>query len=452
MTPTERVGQFVSALKFDDLPEHVVEKARVTLLHDITVGVAGHEKASVPMELARATAPGAVDAGARLLVDGTWVTVEAAAFANAALIHARAQDDTYLPGLTHVGCTALPAALSLADSLDSDGRDFVTALVAGYEAAAAIGDGWAEAATSRGLRATAVFGPIAAAAACARLLELNMKQTASALGLAASFAGGTNQTWVAGTGEWQFQPGVASRNGLTAALLASRGVTGAPDALEGSAGLYRSCTGYQEAADRVGEDIGRVWRMPAVTYKPFPICALLQLPVSTLLELLAEAPIPPGDVEHVALALPPAHAAYPGTDAKGPFTDVGATLMSAQYCLAVGLLRGGIRLADLTAFEDPAVLDLVRRIDVVPEPGLPRDGCRITIRTRSGAVREREAAASAETFNWGREETRSRARKLAAESPLGAADMDRLIDTILRVDSLPAADVVSATLAEAGAE
>lgn len=445
-TVTQRLAEFVAKVELDDCPDEVVEKAKVTLLHDLGVALAGHGLMVVGVGLAKEFGACADGVGARLPVDGTAVTVEWATLAYGALIHARTQDDTQLNALTHLGCTALPALLSLSDRRDARGREFLTAVIAGYEVASAIAADWGVRATGRGFRATSVYGPFAAAAAVARLLNLSVEQTVSALGLAAAFGGGTNQTWVAGTGEWQYQVGTASRNGLVAALLASQGVSGAPDALDGAAGHYRCFAGDAEGSADVGTDLGKQWRSLSVTYKPFPICALNQVPVTVMIDLARKHDLREDDVEEVVVALAPHEAAYPGVDAQGPFRDVGGTLMSAQYCLAVGIRKRGIDLGDLRCFDDESLMSLVRRISIVADDELPGGSCRITVRARSGEF-SRDYVSTPQTFNWGRDEVTARLRSIVGDMPFGVDRFESLVEVVLDLENRPARELISAMIA-----
>ena len=142
------------------------------------------------------------------------VAAEHAAFANAALMHTRAQDDTHFAAKTHVGSAIVPAALALAERERRSGAELCVAVVAGCEVAAAIGERLAAATTARGFRATPVFGTLGAAAAAASILGLDEAQTTNAIAIAASFSGGLNQTWLDGTSEYRLQLGMAARNGI----------------------------------------------------------------------------------------------------------------------------------------------------------------------------------------------------------------------------------------------
>ena len=103
-TATQRVADFVANLDLAEVPEEVVEKAKVTVLHDLGVALAGHRLAGPAFDVAKDLGQ-CGDQGARLLVDGTMVTVEQATLAAGALMHARTQDDTQLSALMHLGCT-----------------------------------------------------------------------------------------------------------------------------------------------------------------------------------------------------------------------------------------------------------------------------------------------------------------------------------------------------------
>ncbi|MFI0404402.1 MmgE/PrpD family protein [Actinomadura sp. 3N508] len=445
-TLAERIAEFTAGLDLSAVPPDVVEKAKVTLLHDLGVGLAGHRLAATGFAFAKEHGACDPSRGARLPVDGTAVTVESCALATGALIHARTQDDTQVSVSVHLGSTTLPALLALADRAGLHGRDLLTAMIAGYEAASVIAEGRAGPSTTRGFRATSIYGPLAAAAASARLLGLDTARTISALGLAAAFGGGTNQTWLAGTQEWRYQVGSASRNGMVAALLAARGVTGAPDALDGAAGHLRAFSGTEDTQEPAG--LGDDWRIRRVTYKPYPICAINQVPVTVLTGLARRHGVKADDVASVTAELSPDDAAYPGIDAQGPFRDVGGTLMSLPYCLAVALRNGDIELDDLTGFDDPALMDLTRRITVAAAGDVPQGGCRITITTRDDGTRADAFAPDETTFDWDRDETAARLRAMVAETPLPPARLDDFIAVALDLDRRPVRDLVGATIAD----
>lgn len=442
-TISERIAAFTSALEWDAIPAEVREKSKVSLLHNLGVAIAGEPLLGASVRYALALEEGGRTASARLLLGGQAVTPETAAFANGALMHARAQDDVYFPGLTHVGAVISPAVLAVGEQLGSCGREMLVALVAGYEAAGAISQGFAKRTTARGFRATGIYGVFGAAAAVARLLQLDKDASANAIGIAASLAAGTNQTWVAGTQEWQFQIGLGARNGILAARLAAAGGTGAPEALEGAAGFYAAFMGDRENVDAVGNDLGQKWRSMDVTYKPYAVCAILQEPVRQAMELARGNRLTANDITAVRLTLNPAEAAYPGTDSTGPFSDTGATLMSAQFCLAVGLSGRSIKGSDLTRFADPQLMGLVHKSSVLVDPQLGARSFVLEVDLAQGKTLRHVSNATAEPFNWNRDEVVANLRVMADELPIDDKALEHLCATVLAAEQHTVANIVS---------
>lgn len=412
---SQRIARFTTSLSRATIPPGIFERAKVTLLHNLVVALAGARGSEPVLALAAADRTGG---SARSLADGTGLPTELAVLVNAALMHARTQDDVHFPSQTHVGSATLPALLALGEELDAGGTDLLVAMVAGYEAVAAVAAGIAPQSTARGFRATAVYGPIASAFACARLLGLDADTTAHAAGLAAGTSGGTSQTWVAGTPEWRYQVGIAARQGLTSARLAAHGATAAPDAMEGTAGLYAAFTGTRHQGDP--ERLGRRWALDEVSYKPYPVCAINQVPIVTLLDLLAARPdIDEGKVDRVRLALHPDEHGYPGTDAVGPFVDVGGTLMSAQFCLAAAIRHRTVAQRHLEEFGDASLMALVERIEVVADAQLAPQTCTLELQLTDSESVVRPGSPDPEVFRFGREGAMALARRVAADEGLG---------------------------------
>lgn len=446
-TVTQRISAFTAELTYADLPDDVAVKTKVSLLHNLGVAMAAGSLADEALSYADAVSPFDGGTGSRLLITGREVSPFTAAGINAALIHARAQDDVYFPGLTHVGATIVPALLAVGERLGSSGTELLTAMVAGYEAAGALSGGFAARTTARGFRATGIFGALGAAAAVSRLLGLDRGVTAHAIGLAACMSSGTNQTWVAGTQEWQFQVGLAATSGIRAALQASAGGLAAPDAMEGSAGFYRSFMGDCQGVADIGRDLGDHWRSRDVTYKPYPVCAILQAPVSELIALVRRHGLDAGQVNQVRLILSVSEAEYPGTDSTGPFRGVGATLMSAQFCLAVALVEGHVVATDLTRFDDASLQSIVNRVRVIADADLPARSFHLQLDLVGGGTVEHFFAGGNESCNWNRDEVVAQLMSMLDEMAIDRPGLLRLVETVTAAERHSVADLVTACVA-----
>jgi len=92
---------------------------------------------------------------------------------------------------THAGVVVIPTALAVAEACRASGRDFITAIVAGYEVMLRIAMGLGPVSHRlRGWRSTSTTGTFGAATAAGKLLRLNLPELASALGLAGDQSAG----------------------------------------------------------------------------------------------------------------------------------------------------------------------------------------------------------------------------------------------------------------------
>nr|WP_247897291.1 MmgE/PrpD family protein [Azospirillum argentinense] len=221
------IARFVAGLTLDNLPPDVVEKARVCLLNGYGIALGGHDTPYAPVARAAALAlHGERSDGATMLGNGRRTSVPGAALAGSALFHGRAQEDTC--GAAHIGAVLIPLLTALVEAGDGPVERLLPALVAGYEAGGLLENAFSPLTTPAGLRASPLYGTLAAAAGAAHLLGLPEERIAAALANAASFTGGILQSFDDGTDEWRYQVGVAAVNGLTAARLAAAGSVSAP--------------------------------------------------------------------------------------------------------------------------------------------------------------------------------------------------------------------------------
>lgn len=380
-----RIGAFAAGVQTDALPADVVAKARNCLLNAYGMGLNGHDTPYAPVARTAALTLGGESAnGATLLGDGRRTTIGGACLANSALFHGRAQEDTC--GAAHFGTILVPLLTALIETRHYPLDRLLPALVAGYESGGLLETALAGRTTPRGFRSTATYGAIAAAAAACRLMALDGTTTGRAIAIAASLSGGILQSFADGTDEWRYQPGMIAQSGLTAAELARGGAVAAPLAIEGKAGFAAAFAGAAPPdglADRLGHD----WATRRVTFKPFPVCAFNQTPVTAALalrdQLAGETP------RAVRVRMNPYETGYAGMDATGPFNSISGTLMSIPFCIATTLIHGVPTMRHMTTYDDAVVADLVARTTLTPDTSVPILSAIIEADTAHGtAVRE----------------------------------------------------------------
>src|ERR1700735_3400416 len=263
----------IAAKRDSDISAAAREKLKICLLDFLACAF---EPPPLPWA-GRAQALATAGAGPCSIV-GTNISAPAidAVFANSVAGHGLVREDMHTGSVSHLGIVVLPPLLALAEQRRVDGRSFTAAAIVGYEVGGRIGRALVTPEFARTFRPTGFTGPLAAAAACSRLLGLDEAATASALSLAANFVGGQNQWPPTGADEMFFEAGVASRNGWTATQLAALGAYGSEKALDGEAGLLPAYRPDRRAAGiRV---FGREAGITSVFFQPVPVCNFAQPP------------------------------------------------------------------------------------------------------------------------------------------------------------------------------
>lgn len=245
----QTLAEYVKRVTLDNIPQRDIEVAKLAILDQIGVALAGVGEApgvKVQALVNRCTANEASVLGTPRKTS-TWL----AALVNGTLGHTLDFDDCSSFG--HPSVVLVPAMLATGETQDRSGRDLLEAYIAGYE----IGEALSRIVPRRadqfhGLHSTAMFGPLTSATVSGRLLGLNIMQQRHAWGIAASQAGGITGNF--GTHTKPLHGGIASQAGVMAAELAASGFEANPDALDAPLGYIASVV----AAGRMeGVDIGK---------------------------------------------------------------------------------------------------------------------------------------------------------------------------------------------------
>jgi 2-methylcitrate dehydratase PrpD len=298
------------------------------------------------------------------------------------LFNGRNQSDSYHTA-THFGPTVIPPALALAEMSGASGTAVLEAVIAGIEVSAAMARTHVNVCVDRGWRGSPIFGIFGAAAASARLLRLDVDQTANALGFAACFAAGSVESITAKSMEAQLEMGQCVLNGVLSAILARHGGRAAPSAIEGDAGFLRLYAGTTADQDSITRGLGQEWEIRQVTFKRYPASMIAQSPIHLTLELQREQRIDPADVEHVLIELNPFEAEYPGPG------RVGEDSSNERYTVqgvAVALTHGRVTFPLMRIRDDPAVEALTRRIEFIGADDVAPLCTRMTLRVRDREI------------------------------------------------------------------
>jgi 2-methylcitrate dehydratase PrpD len=309
-----------------------------------------------------------------------------AALVNGAASHTTEMDDFHKTSMIHLGITVMPAVLALAEKIGATGREYVASVVAGFEAGIRIGEAvnpshwefW---------HPTGTCGTLAAFAGCGRLLRLTPQQMAFGFGIAGTQAAGLR--FYEGMNK-HLHPGKAAMNGLLAALLAREGFTGDDR-------IFESDTGFCKATAR-DFDLKKItkrlplspqnFRSPENSYKPYPSCRHTHHAIDAVLKIVRQHPLKMEEIRSIECRT---YSAATRLLKDPTVRDTMSAKFSLPFCIAMAVKDRFVGLDSFlpAAFRDPEVQELMKRIDVVVDPGLERQypdkwSARIEIVTREG--------------------------------------------------------------------
>lgn len=387
------LANFAAALSSSAVPEPVRRAVKRHVLDSLGVALAaaGTGAAAAIVDAVKAWG-GTREAG--VIGAEAAVPAPAAALANGALIHGLDFDDTHVGSVVHVSSVVVPAAFAVAQEAGATGGDLVTACAIGYEVAARIGGAAPGRFHARGLHATGLVGPFAAAVAAGRLWGLDANGLADALGVAGSQASGLFAAVEGGTEAARFHPGWASHAGVVAADLARRGFTGPHGVLDGRNGFFAAfLAGETVDTGGVQRGLGFEWETTRIAIKPYAAAHF----VHAYMDMARASGVRAGDVEEVVCFVPPAIVGIvcePRSAKIAPRTAFGAK-SSLPFAVATALVGGrdGLELFDEDARTDSRVLTLTERVRYVADETLPFPrtyGGRLTIIRRDGRERTLE--------------------------------------------------------------
>jgi 2-methylcitrate dehydratase PrpD len=229
---TKELARFINVTEYHQLPERVVEQAKLCFLDFLSVTLRGSLTNSA--EIVRKTIS---DGDESTVIGGHSSNPLDASLANGVSAHSLDLDDGHRLAQLHPGACVIPAALSLSEARDKSGKEFITALVVGYQVAIRLGMLVNPGHRWRGFHSTGTCGTMGAAAAACKIMDLDENYTLNALGLAGTQAAGLLVSDHSGSMAKHLHAGRAAQSGVLSALLASEGFTGAHDIIESEEGL-----------------------------------------------------------------------------------------------------------------------------------------------------------------------------------------------------------------------
>jgi 2-methylcitrate dehydratase PrpD len=365
---TEKIAQFIVNTRYQDIPRDAVEKAKRTALDCLGAALAG-----VAEPVSQAITGYVTKLGrppqASVFGSGLKVSVSEAALANGAIGHALDYDDCGVK-IGHPSVLVLPAVLGLGEHLGASGKDIIAAYILGLEVEGKLALHADFKLMQSRLNHQSWYGSIGAAAACAKLLRLDVAKTRMALGIAANFACGLSANH--GSMAAAAGAGNACRNGVVAALQAEERFTANPDIIEVKNGFYDTLVGPGHYdPERMAKSLGDPFYIesPGIGLKKYPSCYHTHRALDGVFQLLAEHRFGDEDIAEVDVGT--SERAMRVLAFSEPETPYQAKY-SMPYCIAAAVVDHQVTLDTFTAhkMEDRRIVEARKKVHL-SFPNLP---------------------------------------------------------------------------------
>ena len=360
MGTTEKLAKFIVETDFDSIPGEAIHAAKRAIIDTFGVMLAGSQDptgkliTSFVRDMGGTPKVGVIGAGFQ-------TSPPQAALANGVMGHVLDYDDICWPLEGHPSITLLSSMLASGEYCQASGKSLIAAFVLGFEVMGRLAMSGTNP-RGNGFHPTAIFGAMGAATVAAKVLNLDVEQTAMTLGLAASHASGLGRN--RGTMTKSYHAGNAARSGLTSAILVKEGWTARGDIIEVKKGFCDSFAVDGKWDDsNIVRDLGNPYFIvsPGIFVKKYPSCGATHRCIDAMLLLIDENKFSADDVADVECMTEIASLDIltylePTTYLQGKF--------SLPFCMAMSLLENKVGMAQVTneKVNNPKTRELMKRV------------------------------------------------------------------------------------------
>lgn len=399
MNQIEKLSEFILNLELDKVPKEVVNASKYCVLDSFGAAV-GASKDQLIIDIVNEYIKLYPDQGDTDVwgFDHKLPFIQAA-FLNALMGHRLELDDVHTKSKTHIGTVVVPTAIALGQHLNATGKDFLEAVICGYEVMSRIGMGFGVSShRNKGWHVTSTAGTFGAAAVAAKLMNLNYEQTVYALGMAGTQSFGVWAFLGESASSKILHPARAAVSGIEAAILAKSGMSGPSRILDASdGGLFQAMSdGYD--LSQVSYNLGLEYEILNVDNKPYPCCRSTHCAIDSALFLKEKHPIDNDLIEKIEVDTYLVGYKQCGTTEGSikPVTPTDAKF-STPYNIAEILVNGKVTLDSFKVenIKNPKVQELLKKVTVKPNDTFTEQypdhwGCKSKIVMKDGNIFEVE--------------------------------------------------------------
>ena len=292
---------------------------------------------------------------------------------NGTAIHGEDFDDTFEGTPVHVGSVMCSSLLTAAEYYKLKPKEILKGLAVGSELMCRLALVSPMAIHKQGFHPTAILGAFGASIGISKILQNNILQTTSSLGIVGSMASGIIEYLAEGTWTKRLHPGWAGASGWKSAHLGKNNFKGPRTVFDGKNGIFNSFADNKIIPDfkKLTDDLGSYWHTNNLAIKPFA-CGTMTQP---FIDCAIKAREKINDLNEIKSIIckvgeGTVHRLWePLSEKRKPTTPYSAKF-SVPFCIAVGLYFGKAGLLEFTEeqIKNREILNICSKISYEIDP------------------------------------------------------------------------------------
>lgn len=343
---TEKMIGNILDITYEKLPDDVLNKAKTCFIDFLAVSLKGSSTPSGKIVRSLFKEGG----GSTVIGQGTANIIDSPLI-NGVFAHSLDLDDGHRFAQLHPGCSVIPAALTLSESRDKTGEEFLGSIVAGYQFAILLGMLVNPEHRNKGFHSTGTCGTFGAAAAASKVLGFGFKDTINTIGIAGTQTAGLLESDHAGTMGKHLHAGKAAQSGVLSALLTENGFTGASSILEGKEGFIKAMVNPENLQNMDDLLKDSKYHITEVYFKKYPVCRHLHSSVDAAIDVhnkLTQNGIKTKDIDSVTIKTYKIASEHSDYHPK----NIESIRQSLPVLVILGILNGELNITNLKINEE----------------------------------------------------------------------------------------------------
>ncbi|MBR4447499.1 MmgE/PrpD family protein [Methanobrevibacter sp.] len=367
----QNISKFISNYRYEQATSESIATVKAAFLDFFGVTYRGmaEEAPTIALNTVGEIFHGISNSNLEASIIGTGVKTDVlnAGLVNGVSAHVLELDDGHRGAQIHLGSVIFPTALAISEAYDLTGREFIEAVMVGYEIGILLGKIVNPEHRNKGFHTTGTIGTFVAGSVASKLLKLDENQILNALGLCGTQAAGLLESDHGGSMGKSLHVGKAVYNGILSAYLARNGFTGSGTIFEGNEGFLKTMVVggddfKQEdfSFDNILKDVGKV-RVRDIYFKKYPFCRHLHSSIDTALKLKASIGDEYNHIQNVAIKTYSVAAEHNNFNPK----NIEELRQSLPYAVAISLVVGEVSVDDINQLMEFGLLENYSTVDKV---------------------------------------------------------------------------------------